>query len=61
MDNQTKNLIWRYVFHANQISFRFTEPHVDIPLQNSEKNFDKISKIDYTAELIKLYEKIFIL
>lgn len=58
IDFQTTKMIWNYAFHANQISCRFIEPHVDIPLQVVEKNFKKILKIDYTQNLLKIYEKI---
>lgn len=58
IDSRTIGMMWKYLFHANQIAFRYMEPHVDIPIQNVEENLRTIQKIDYTEKLLEIYNKI---
>jgi len=58
LDSNSQELLWKYGFHANQIVSRMNEPHVDIPIQDSAKNNLKISKLNYTDQLLALYDLI---
>jgi len=55
LSSDLKTKFWRYVFKANQINARLKEPHVDVPLQDSQLFYQQIDDKEYIIHLIEIY------
>jgi len=57
LSDKIKTDFWDFVFPAAQITFRFKQPHVDVPLQDVSAIFDRIDK-RLVGKLINFYDEL---